>query len=56
MVIVDTVGAGAVEPAEERNAAGIVKELTRTIVRSQTALTRLEVEVTTGVDDDGLEV
>jgi hypothetical protein len=56
MVIVDAVGAGAVVPAEERNTASVVKELARTIVRSQAALTRLEVKVTTGVDDDSLEV
>ena len=56
MIIVDTVGTGALVPAEERDAASIVEELARTIIGSQAALARLDVEAATGMDDDGLDV
>jgi hypothetical protein len=56
VVIVDTVGAGALEPAEERNTSSIMNELARTIVGSQAALARVDIKVTPGMDKDGFDV
>jgi hypothetical protein len=56
MIIVNTVGTGALVPAEEGDASSIVKELARTIVGSRAALARLDIKATTGMDKDSLDV
>jgi hypothetical protein len=56
VIIVNTVGAGALEPAEERDTSSIMDKLARTIVGSQAALARVDIEVTPGMDEDGFDV
>jgi hypothetical protein len=56
MVIVDPTRASALEPAEERDKSSIMDELARTIVGSQAALARVDIEVTSSMDEDGFDV
>jgi hypothetical protein len=56
MVIVDTVRASALELAEERDTSSVMDELARTIVGSQAALARVDIEVTSSIDEDGFDV